>query len=82
MKDYVQKTHTKFQSNMDIIHLHAQLNDELEKFHKLLNDMKKMPIMEAIHLELERATIMNTIQRLNKRIQSLITTKRQEHLHS
>jgi len=79
VKDFARITQTKFQSNMDVIHLHALLNDELEKFHKLLNKMKKLSLIDMLALEPERAANIQTINHINERIQSLIKAKRKSY---
>ena len=63
-----------FQSQMELLDLHKQLNDELEKFTLCLNNAKQQSISETLHTTPNYYHITEKIRDLNTRIQSLAAT--------
>lgn len=81
MGNYVQTaTQRNIPSNMDLIQLHTRLNDELEKFHQVLLKTKEISITQPHHLKDEQQTIFQTIEGINKHIQSKAMAKKLETL--
>lgn len=70
MTNFLKATQRKFQSKMELIHLHAQLNDELEKLHQLIIKIKEVSLAEYSHFEEERKAVMQSIKNINDNIQS------------
>lgn len=68
----------KILSNLDMLHLHAELNQHLEKFHDHLKKMKQRSFVEHCHLEDEKQRIVEKIKEINTRIHHMTTLKRQE----
>lgn len=65
-------SNANFTSNMEIINLHSELNNELERFHQTMNAIKKHTHLDREHLEQEKDKIMHGIQCINEKIQSLV----------
>lgn len=76
MQAYENVTQPKFQSQIEIINLHATLNNELEKFHKCIREIRKHTHLDVEHLENEKAHIMQTIYFINEKIKSMTSTKK------
>lgn len=60
-----------FQSQMEVLHLHKQLNDELEKFTQCLHESKQQSAFGTLHTDTSYYNITKKIGDLNARIQSL-----------
>lgn len=67
----------KFQSNMELLSLHAQLNDELEKFNQYIHVSKEISISNLSNKELEQQQkqLMQSIRDINRRIQEKATIR-------
>ena len=78
MENYEKTSNRDFISHLDVLHLHVELNNELEKFHQYLTAIKKKSFFEQLYLEDEKQCIMNKIKDINKRINDVTTVKRQD----
>ena len=67
---------TKLHSNAEILELHNHLNNELEKFHQIIASIKKQAHSDTRQLEQEKIQTLQSIQQINKKIQSLIVNKK------
>lgn len=74
MQVYENLAQPKFKSQIEIIDLHAKLNNELERFHQCIDEIRK-----HTHLEKEKMLIIQTIHGINKKIQSIITAHKRNN---
>lgn len=66
----------KFKSNIEALNLHIALNNELEKFHQCINEIRNSTVEHASHLEREKLNIISSIRTINNRIKSLATMQK------
>lgn len=79
MQVYENLAQPKFKSQIEIIDLHAKLNNELERFHQCIDEIRKHTHLEKEHLEKEKMLIIQTIHGINKKIQSIITAHKRNN---
>lgn len=76
MNQYEATARPRFQSKIELLNLHNELNNELAKFNRALKDISNYSHMDALQLILNRIQIMEKIREINKQIQEIATVRR------